>query len=147
MGHSTVDYNEVGEKAKAYFWKKGEKTRSSLFLTELIIFSEGVGGFKKQQQRGVGKLEMEYPERLEICDVMSFILWGIHFLIIPLGQPFPLYSPAIKHPPYGTFGKGHDSAPQQAGIRGEPGHLKCADTSLSGMVNGVEVMGGVGRRE
>lgn len=69
---------------------------------------------------------------------------GIHFLIIPLGQSFPLYSPAIKYHPYGTFGKGHYSASQQARIRGEHGHLKCADTSLFETVSGVEVMGGVG---
>lgn len=71
---------------------------------------------------------------------------GIHFLIIPPRQYFPLYSPAIKHLPYGTFGKGHHSAPQQAGVRGEPGHLKCADTSLFGTVS-REVMGGVGLRD
>ena len=51
MGHSTVDYNEVGGKSeKAYFFEEGEK-KNGLFLTELIIFSEGVGGFKKQQQQ------------------------------------------------------------------------------------------------
>lgn len=52
MEHSTVDYNEVAgeKKAKAYFGKRGEK-RSSLFLTELIILSEGVRSFKKQQPR------------------------------------------------------------------------------------------------
>lgn len=61
---------------------------------------------------------------------------GIHFLIIPLGQSFPIYSPAIKHPPYGTFGKGHYSASQQAGISGERGHLKCADASVFGTVRG-----------
>lgn len=50
------------------------------------------------------------------CDELYTV--GIHFLIIPPGQSFPLHSVAIKHTPYGTFGKGHYSVPQQAGIRG-----------------------------
>ena len=33
------------------------------------------------------------------------------------------------------------------GSGGEPGHLKCADTSLFGRVSTVEVMGGVGLRD
>lgn len=37
------------EKAQAYFWKRG-----SLFLTELIIFSEGVSDFKSSSGGAVG---------------------------------------------------------------------------------------------
>lgn len=82
---------------------------------------------------------------LEIHDVMSFLLYGVHFLIIPLGRSFPLHCSAMKQPPYGTFGKGHYYAPRQAGVRGEPGHWKCADTSLLGTVKGLAVLGGSGR--
>lgn len=56
MEHSTVDYNEVGgKKGKSLLWEEGGKKRSSLFLTELIILSEGVRSFKKQQPREAKK--------------------------------------------------------------------------------------------
>lgn len=113
------------EKAQACFWKRG-----SLSLTELIIFSEGVWGLER---RAVGDgISVEAGDSW--CDELYTV--GIHFLIIPLRQSFPIYSPAIKHPPYGTFGIGHYSASQQAGISGEPGHLKCADASVFGTVRG-----------
>lgn len=41
MGHSTVDYNEVGARQKLTFGG-GKMGRISLFLTELINSSEGV---------------------------------------------------------------------------------------------------------
>ena len=83
------------EKAKAYFWK-----RSSLFLTELIISSEGVWGFKKQQQQrteeeSIWKWNIA-AEKLEVCDVMwwvsycgdPFLNYFIRKVISPL---FPCY--------------------------------------------------------
>lgn len=67
MEHSTVDYNEVAgeKKAKAYFGKRGKK-RSSLFLTELIILSEGVRAAERGEEGE--ELAMGYIERLDICE-------------------------------------------------------------------------------
>lgn len=123
-----------GRKGKSLLLKEGEES----LLTDLIIISEGVWGFEKaaaQSSRwwwtGVG-ISREGDDLW--CDEPRAI--GIHFLIIPLGESFPLHSSTIKHPPYGTFGKGHYSAPQQTSIRGEPNYLKCADTSLLRAVRG-----------
>lgn len=149
MGHSTVDYNEVGGKGKSLLLEEAKKRRSSLFLTELIIFSEGVWGFKKQQQYREEQGGVRDRTSREASDSWCVELYtvGIHFLIIPLGQSFPLHSSAMKQPPYGTFGKGHYFAPQRAGVRGESGHQKYADTSILGTVKGAEVMGGIEQRD
>lgn len=62
------------KKGKSLLWEEGEK-RSSLFLTELIILSEGVRGSLQQQQQREEKsgedVELEYPERLDICDEIN----------------------------------------------------------------------------
>lgn len=131
MGHSTVDYNEAGGKAKKLTFskrggKKGEavsfwqSSLSSLKVLEALKSNSGSSS-SREHWRGVGdgtSREAWDRWRDELYTV------GIHFLIIPLGQSFPLHSLAIKHPPYGTFGKGRHSAPQQAGVRGEPRDLK-----------------------
>lgn len=68
-------------------WGKRQKLTfgSSLFLTELIIFSEGVWGFKKQQQqqrerRGVGRWNIQRGWR-------SVMWWALY-----CGDPFLNYS-------------------------------------------------------
>lgn len=110
---------------------------------QLIIFSEGVWSFQKQRDRRLEKRTFGDGTLVETgdlwCDALHTV--GIHFLIIPVGQSFSLYSPAIKHPPYGPFGREHSSAPQQASISGVPGHLKCADTSFFGTVRGNGMSG------
>lgn len=87
--------------------------------------------------------------RWNICRGWKFMMqWAFY-----CGDPFlndsfqvviSLLFPDHKNPPYGTFGKGHYSASQQAGISGEPGHLKCADSSLCGTVRGNGRSGLVG---
>lgn len=64
---------------------------------------------------------------------------GTHFLIISLGKSFPLYFLAIKQPPYGTFCKGHYSAPQQTGISDD--YLNVLTSLFSEQ---LEVIGGSG---
>lgn len=132
MGHSTVEYNEVGKRQKRTFGREAVSFWQSS-LSSLKVFEAFRNSSRGLERRAVGDgTSIEAGDSW--CDVLHTV--GIHFLIIPSGQSFSLYSPAIKHPPYGTFGRGHSSAPQQAGISGEPGHLKCADTSFFGTVRG-----------
>lgn len=109
MGHSTVDYNEAGGKAKKLTFSKrgGKKGRSSLFLTELIIFSEGVGGFKKQQRQQQQQRALERSWRWNIQRGLRPVTWWALYCWDPflnhssrtvISPPFPGYkTPSIWH--------------------------------------------------
>lgn len=123
--------------------------RSSLLLTELIIFSEGVCGFKKQQRqqreewRGLS-IRTSREDGDSWCDGLSTV-WG----------PFLNYSSrTVISPPF----LGYEAASiwhlwQRALFcsstgrhRDEPGHWKCADATLLGTVKGAAVVGGGWKR-
>lgn len=124
MGHSTVDYNEVGKGTSLLL-----EERQSLFDRAHYLLWRCL------------RTGEESSWRWNICRGWRFMMWWALYC----GDPFLNYSfkavishlfPGYKTPPYGTFGIGHYSASQQAGISGEPGHLKCADASVFGTVRG-----------